>query len=34
MASSLSYLVKNLFEGIHRTKCKYGHDDKKYETWN
>ena len=29
MASSLSNLVTNLFEGIHRIKCKYGHDDKK-----
>ena len=34
MANSLSNLVKNLFEVIHRTKCKYGHDDKKYETWD
>ena len=32
MASSLSNLVNNLFEGIHRIKCKYGHDDKKCET--
>ena len=32
MATSLSNLVKNLSEGIHRIKCKYGHDDKKYET--
>ena len=32
MASSLSNLVHNLFEGIHRIKCKFGHDDKKYET--
>ena len=32
MASSLSNLVTNLFEGIHRIKCKYGHDDKKCET--
>ena len=32
MARSLSNLVNNLFEGIHRIKCKYGHDDKKYET--
>ena len=27
-ASSLSNFVNNLSEGIHRTKCKYGHDDK------
>ena len=26
MASSLSNLVSKLSEGIHRTKCKYGHD--------
>ena len=25
MASSLSHLVNNLFEGIHRIKCKFGH---------
>ena len=31
MASSLSNLVTNLFEGIHRIKCKYVHDDKKCE---
>ena len=30
--SSLSNLVNNLSEGIHRIKCKYGHDDKKCET--
>ena len=30
MASSLSNLVNNLFEGIHEIKCKYGHD-KNYE---
>ena len=29
MASSLSNLGKNLSEGIHRSKCKYGHGDKK-----
>ena len=29
MASSLSNLCNNLSEGIHRVKCKYGHDDKK-----
>ena len=32
MASSLSSLVNNLSEGIHKTKCKYRHDDKKCET--
>ena len=32
MASSLSNLVNNLSEGIHRTKCKLGHDHKKFET--
>ena len=32
MVSSLSNLAKNLSEGIHTIKCKYGHDDKKYET--
>ena len=32
MASSLSNLVNNLSEGIHRIKCKYEHDDKKCET--
>ena len=29
---SLSNLVNNLSEGIHKIKCKYGHDDKKCET--
>ena len=29
MASSLSNLVNNLSEGIHKIKCKHGHDDKK-----
>ena len=33
MASSLSNLVNNLFEGIRRIKCKFGHDDKKCETY-
>ena len=33
MASSLSDLVNNLSEGLHRTKCELGHDDKKCETW-
>ena len=28
MASSLSNLVNNFSEGIHRIKCKYRHDDK------
>ena len=32
MASSLSNLVNNLFEGLHRTKCKLGHEDKRCET--
>ena len=32
MASSISNLVNNLSQGIHKTKCKYGHDDKKCET--
>ena len=32
MASSLSNLVNNLSEGIHKIKCKFGHDDKKCET--
>ena len=32
MGSSLSNLVNNLSEGIHRTKCKLGHDHKKFET--
>ena len=32
MAISLSNLVNNLSEGIHQVKCKYGLDDKKYET--
>ena len=31
MASSLSNLVNNLSDEIHRIKCKYGHDDKKCE---
>ena len=30
MASSLSNLVDNLAEEIHKIKCKYGHDNKKY----
>ena len=32
MASSLSYLVHNLSEGIHKIECRYGNDDKKCET--
>ena len=32
MTSSLSYLVNSLSERIHIIKCKYGPDDKKYET--
>ena len=29
MASSLSNIVNNFFEGIHRIKYKFGHDDEK-----
>ena len=32
MASSLSNLVNNLSEGIHRIKCKFGHDHKNCQT--
>ena len=32
MASSLLNIVNNLSEGIHKIKCKYGHDDKKCDT--
>ena len=32
MASSLSNLVNNLFEGIHRITCKFGYNDKKYKS--
>ena len=32
IASSLSNLVNNLSEGIHKIKSKYGHNDKKCET--
>ena len=32
MASSLSNLVNNLYEGIHRIKCKFRLDGKKCET--
>ena len=31
MESSLSNIVNNFSEGIHRIKCKFGHDDKKCE---
>ena len=31
MASSLSSLVNNHSEGIHRIECKYEHDDKNLE---
>ena len=33
MARSLSTLVNNLSEGLHKIKCKYGHSDKKRETF-
>ena len=29
MASSVSNLVDNFAEGIHKIKCKYGHDNKR-----
>ena len=32
MASSLSNIVNNLSEGIHKMKRKYGHDYKKCQT--
>ena len=32
MASSLSNLVNNIPERIHKVKCKYGHNGKKCET--
>ena len=32
MATLLSNLVNNLSEGTHTIKCKFGHDDKKFET--
>ena len=32
MARRLSHLVNNLSEGISGIKCKYGCDDKKFET--
>ena len=28
MASTLSYLLNNISEGIHKVKCKYGHNEK------
>ena len=31
MASSLSNLINNLFEGIHKINCKFGHKDNKCE---
>ena len=31
MANSLSNLLNNLSEGIHRVKLKFGHDDRKCE---
>ena len=31
MASSLSNLINDLSEGVHRIKYKFGHDDKKCE---
>ena len=34
MASSFSNLVNNISEGIHKIKCKYGHDDKKCENYS
>ena len=33
MAGSLSNLVNTLTEGIHKGKCKYGHDNQKCETY-
>ena len=32
LANSLSNLVNNLSKGLHRIKCKLGHDDKSCET--
>ena len=32
MATSLPNLANNLPHTINKIKCKYGHDDKKYET--
>ena len=33
MASSLSNLVNNHSEGIHRIKCKFWNDDENYQTF-
>ena len=33
MASSLSNLVNNLSEGLHKIKCKLKHGNKKFETF-
>ena len=33
LARSLSNLANNLYKEIHKIKCKYGHDDKKCETF-
>ena len=33
MESSLSNLVNNLSERLHTIKCKFGHNDKKYEAF-
>ena len=33
MVNSLSSFVNNLSEEIRRINCKFGHDDKKCETW-
>ena len=33
MTSSISNLANNLSEGLHRIKCKLGHDNKKCEPW-
>ena len=33
MTSSLSNLVNNLSEETHRIKCKYRHDEKKWEAY-
>ena len=32
MAISLSTLVNNLSEGVHKIKCKFGHDGKQFGT--
>ena len=32
MAISLSNLVDNIAEGIHKIKCTYEHEDKKHQT--